>query len=98
MPLARLEPTTYLTNASSEGYAKSSLNDEILVVVLVIANDQMTGNPQGFAFISFTDASALNKALADTHTILGRMWLELVLGDGGSIRLKMILEKSTSKK
>ncbi|GJX74340.1 pentatricopeptide repeat-containing protein [Tanacetum coccineum] len=46
---------------------------ERVVVGLVIANDQMTGNPRGFAFISFTDASVLNKALADTHTILGRM-------------------------
>ncbi|GKA26667.1 hypothetical protein Tco_0712776 [Tanacetum coccineum] len=33
----------------------------------------MTGNPRGFAFVSFSDASALNKVLADTHTILGRM-------------------------
>ncbi|GKA61095.1 protein transport protein Sec23 [Tanacetum coccineum] len=44
-----------------------------VVVGLVIANDQMTGNPQVFAFISFKDASVLNKALTDTHTILGRM-------------------------
>ncbi|GKE32368.1 RNA-binding protein 1, partial [Tanacetum coccineum] len=76
---------------------------QAVVVGLVIANDQMTGNPRGFAFISFTDASVLNKALADTHTILGRMWLELVLGGGGGsisggYRLKMILEKSTSKR
>ena len=39
----------------------------------VIAKDRMTGNPRGFAFVSFSDASALNKVLADTHTILGRM-------------------------
>ncbi|GJX15764.1 RNA-binding protein 1 [Tanacetum coccineum] len=46
---------------------------QAVVVGLVIANDQMTGNPRGFAFISFKDASVLNKALTDTHTILGRM-------------------------
>ncbi|GKC66808.1 hypothetical protein Tco_1099406 [Tanacetum coccineum] len=33
----------------------------------------MTGNPCGLAFVSFSDASALNRVLADTHTILGRM-------------------------
>ncbi|PWA40861.1 RNA-binding protein 1 [Artemisia annua] len=43
------------------------------VVGSVIAKDRMTGNPRGFAFVSFSDASALNKVVADTHTILGRM-------------------------
>ena len=43
------------------------------VVGSVIAKDRMTGNPRGFAFVSFSDASALNKVLADTHTILARM-------------------------
>ncbi|PWA62565.1 RNA-binding protein 1 [Artemisia annua] len=36
------------------------------VVGSVIAKDRMTGNPRGFAFVSFSDASALDK-------VLGRM-------------------------
>lgn len=43
------------------------------VVGSVIAQDRMTGNPRGFAFVSFSDASALEKVLADTHIIRGRM-------------------------
>ncbi|PWA89738.1 nucleotide-binding alpha-beta plait domain-containing protein [Artemisia annua] len=39
------------------------------VVGSVIAKGRMTGNPRGFAFVSFSDASALNKVVADTHTI-----------------------------
>ncbi|CAH1446339.1 unnamed protein product [Lactuca virosa] len=42
------------------------------VVGSVIAKDRTTGSPRGFAFVSFSDASALDKVLVDTHTILGR--------------------------
>lgn len=42
------------------------------VVGSVIAKDRTTGSPRGFAFVSFSDASALDKVLLDTHTILGR--------------------------
>ncbi|MFS7983096.1 putative RNA recognition motif domain, nucleotide-binding alpha-beta plait domain superfamily [Helianthus anomalus] len=42
------------------------------VVGSVIAKDRATGTPRGFAFVSFSDASALDKVLVDTHTILGR--------------------------
>ncbi|KAI3706089.1 hypothetical protein L1987_76344 [Smallanthus sonchifolius] len=42
------------------------------VVGSVIAKDRMTGSPRGFAFVSFSDASALDKVLLDTHNILGR--------------------------
>ncbi|XP_071732048.1 RNA-binding protein 1-like [Rutidosis leptorrhynchoides] len=42
------------------------------VVSSVIAKDRITGSPRGFAFVSFADASALDKVLVDTHIILGR--------------------------
>ncbi|KAI3762113.1 hypothetical protein L1987_52536 [Smallanthus sonchifolius] len=42
------------------------------VVGSVIAKDRATGGPRGFAFVSFSDASAVDKVLVDTHTILGR--------------------------
>ncbi|XP_076907900.1 heterogeneous nuclear ribonucleoprotein 1-like [Bidens hawaiensis] len=42
------------------------------VVGSVIAKDRMTGSPRGFAFVSFSDASALDRVLVDTHNILGR--------------------------
>ncbi|XP_059279466.1 RNA-binding protein 1-like [Lycium ferocissimum] len=43
------------------------------VVSSVIAKDRETGRPRGFAFVSFSDPSAVDKALQDTHEILGRM-------------------------
>lgn len=43
------------------------------VVSSVIAKDRETGRPRGFAFVSFTDPSAVDLALQDTHEILGRM-------------------------
>ncbi|KAL8253440.1 hypothetical protein R6Q59_037133 [Mikania micrantha] len=42
------------------------------VVGSVIAKDRTTGSPRGFAFVSFSDASALDRVLVDTHIILGR--------------------------
>ncbi|MFS7959854.1 putative RNA recognition motif domain, nucleotide-binding alpha-beta plait domain superfamily [Helianthus anomalus] len=39
----------------------------------VIAEDRGIGSHGCFAFLSFSDASALDKVLVDTHTILGRM-------------------------
>ncbi|XP_031123791.1 heterogeneous nuclear ribonucleoprotein 1-like isoform X1 [Ipomoea triloba] len=42
------------------------------VVSSVIAKDRNTGNPRGFAFVSFSDPSAVDTALQDTHEILGR--------------------------
>lgn len=43
------------------------------VVSAVIAKDGITGNPRGFAFVSFTEPSAVDNALRDAHEILGRM-------------------------
>ncbi|CAH9097836.1 unnamed protein product [Cuscuta europaea] len=42
------------------------------VVSSVIAKDRCTGNPRGFAFVSFSDSSSVDTALQDTHEILGR--------------------------
>nr|GMC50514.1 RNA-binding protein 1 [Ipomoea batatas] len=42
------------------------------VVSAVIAKDGITGNSRGFAFVSFTQPSAVDNCLRDTHEILGR--------------------------
>ncbi|CAK9137666.1 unnamed protein product [Ilex paraguariensis] len=42
------------------------------VIGCVVAKDRNSGSPRGFAFVSFSDSDALNKALEDTHEILGR--------------------------
>lgn len=42
------------------------------VVGAVIAKDRSTGSSRGFAFVSFAEASTLNKVLLASHTILGR--------------------------
>ncbi|KAF3659854.1 RNA-binding protein 1 [Capsicum chacoense] len=43
------------------------------VVSCVIAKDRETGRPRGFAFVTFSDSSAVDLALQDAHEILGRM-------------------------
>ncbi|KAI3516969.1 hypothetical protein L1887_16161 [Cichorium endivia] len=42
------------------------------VMDAAIAKDRITGTSRGFAFVSFSEASALNNVILDTHTILGR--------------------------
>lgn len=42
------------------------------VIGSVIAKDRNTGSPRGFAFVSFSDPSAVDEALLDSHNILGR--------------------------
>ncbi|XP_051139964.1 heterogeneous nuclear ribonucleoprotein 1-like [Andrographis paniculata] len=38
----------------------------------VIARDRITGSPRGFAFVTFTESSAVDRALQDSHQILSR--------------------------
>lgn len=38
----------------------------------VIARDRNSGHPRGFAFVTFSDSSAVDRALQDSHQILGR--------------------------
>ncbi|KAL7262367.1 hypothetical protein ACSBR1_000697 [Camellia fascicularis] len=42
------------------------------IVGSVIARDRNTGSARGFGFVSFSDSSAVDKALQDSHTILER--------------------------
>lgn len=38
----------------------------------VVARERGTKNPRGFGFVWFSDPSSADKALRDTHVILGR--------------------------
>ncbi|KAK8512402.1 hypothetical protein V6N13_083052 [Hibiscus sabdariffa] len=42
------------------------------VLSSVVAKDRNTKSPRGFAFVLFSDSSSADKALQDTHVILGR--------------------------
>ncbi|KAA8538265.1 hypothetical protein F0562_027912 [Nyssa sinensis] len=42
------------------------------VVASVVAKDRQTGSSRGFAFVSFSDPSAVDRALQDSHVILER--------------------------
>nr|GMC55148.1 RNA-binding protein 1-like [Ipomoea batatas] len=53
------------------------------VVSAVIAKDGITGNSRGFAFVSFTQPSAVDNCLRDTHEILGRTFSTKKIFVGG---------------
>lgn len=38
----------------------------------VIARDRVTGSPRGFAFVTFSESSAVDRALQDSNQILSR--------------------------
>lgn len=38
----------------------------------VIARDRNSGHPRGFAFVTFSESSAVDRALQDSHQILSR--------------------------
>ncbi|GER37485.1 RNA-binding (RRM/RBD/RNP motifs) family protein [Striga asiatica] len=38
----------------------------------VIAKDRVSGQPRGFAFVTFSESSAVDRALQESHQILGR--------------------------
>ncbi|KAK4352222.1 hypothetical protein RND71_027740 [Anisodus tanguticus] len=58
---------------TSEHMLKEHFSKYGTVVSSVIAKDRETGRPRGFAFVSLSNPSAVDKALQDTHEILGRM-------------------------
>lgn len=58
---------------TSEEMLKEHFSKYGTVVSSVIAKDRETGRPRGFAFVTFSDPSAVDFALQDTHEILGRM-------------------------
>lgn len=58
---------------TSDAMLKDHFSKYGTVVSSVIAKDRETGRPRGFAFVTFSDPSAVDLALQDTHEILGRM-------------------------
>ncbi|XP_051123861.1 uncharacterized protein LOC127246485 [Andrographis paniculata] len=42
------------------------------VLAAAIAKDRNTGNPRGFAFVTFSETASVNRALQEAHQILGR--------------------------
>lgn len=42
------------------------------VLGAVIARDRISGHPRGFAFVTFSDSSAVDRALQDSHQIHSR--------------------------
>ncbi|MCE2055302.1 hypothetical protein HAX54_042371 [Datura stramonium] len=57
---------------TSEQILKEHFSKYGTVVSSVIAKDRGTGRPRGFAFVTFSDPSAVDLALQGTHEILGR--------------------------
>ncbi|KAL3812309.1 hypothetical protein ACJIZ3_013577 [Penstemon smallii] len=43
-----------------------------VVLGSVVAKDRITGSPRGFAFVTFSESSAVDRALQDSHQILSR--------------------------
>ncbi|XP_076906925.1 RNA-binding protein 1-like [Bidens hawaiensis] len=61
-----------ISRETTEDILRDHFSNYGTVVGSVIAKDRATSRPRGFAFVSFSDASALDRVLADAHTILGR--------------------------
>ncbi|KAJ6678953.1 NUCLEOTIDE-BINDING ALPHA-BETA PLAIT DOMAIN-CONTAINING PROTEIN-RELATED [Salix purpurea] len=58
------------------GTSEDNLRDHFskygVVSYLLVAKDQITKLPRGFAFVAFSDAASAARALEDSHVILGR--------------------------
>ena len=58
------------------GTSEDNLRDHFskygVVSYLLLAKDQITKLPRGFAFVAFSDAASAARALEDSHVIHGR--------------------------
>lgn len=61
-----------ISRETSEDILKEHFSRYGIVLGSVVAKDRCTKNPRGFGFVWFSDSSSADKALQDTHVILGR--------------------------
>lgn len=61
-----------ISRETSEDTLKDHFSKYGTVLGSVIAKDRVTKNPRGFGFVWFSDPSPADKALNDSHVILGR--------------------------
>ena len=61
-----------ISRATSSDTLRGYFNKYGDVISCVVAKDRFNGSSRGFAFVSFSDHSAFDKALNDTHVILER--------------------------
>lgn len=61
-----------ISRETSEDSLKEYFGKYGTVLESVIAKDRITKSPRGFGFVWFSDASSVDKALNDSHVILGR--------------------------
>ncbi|GMJ02553.1 hypothetical protein HRI_003924500 [Hibiscus trionum] len=61
-----------ISRETSEAILRDHFGKYGTVLSSVVAKDRNTKIPRGFAFILFSDSSSADKALQDTHVILGR--------------------------
>ncbi|GKV20025.1 hypothetical protein SLE2022_324230 [Rubroshorea leprosula] len=61
-----------ISRETSEDTLKGHFSKYGAVVSSVVARDKNTKSPRGFGFVLFSEPSSADKALQDTHVILGR--------------------------
>lgn len=61
-----------ISRVTSEDTLKKHFEKYGTVLGSLIAKDRITKNPRGFGFVWFSDSSAADKALQDSHVILGK--------------------------
>ncbi|XVE55714.1 hypothetical protein DITRI_Ditri03aG0180300 [Diplodiscus trichospermus] len=61
-----------ISRETTEGTLKDHFSKYGNVVSSVVAKDRNTKSPRGFGFVLFSEPSSADKALQDTHVILGR--------------------------
>ncbi|KAF5456070.1 hypothetical protein F2P56_025583 [Juglans regia] len=61
-----------ISRVTSEDTLKKHFGKYGTVLGCSIAKDRITKNPRGFGFVWFSESSAADKALHDTHVILGK--------------------------
>ena len=61
-----------ISRETTEGTLKDHFSKYGNFVSSVVAKDRNTKSPRGFGFVLFSEPSSADKALQDTHVILGR--------------------------